>query len=107
LVQSNTPDTSWQLVAESTALLEAADGVLPAAWLRALHADPARRVAELIRRGQEDGAFRTDLPIGWLVGAVHYILEGAAEENRAGRLQDRDVARIVTATVQSILTAEG
>ena len=99
--------TSWQLVAESTALLTAADGVLPAGRLRALHADPARRVTDLIRRGQEDGVFRTDLPIGWLVNAVHYMLKGAAEENRAGRLKDREVASTVTATVQSILAADG
>jgi AcrR family transcriptional regulator len=95
--------TSWQLVAESTALLEAADGVLPAGRLRALHADPAQRVEDLIRRGQEQGVFRTDLPIAWLVSAVHYLVKGAAEENRAGRVKARDAARIVTATVRSVL----
>jgi AcrR family transcriptional regulator len=97
--------TSWQLVAESTALLEAADGVLPAGRLRALHADPAKRVEDLIRRGQEQGMFRTDLPIAWLVSAVHYLVKGAAEENRAGRVKARDAARIVTATVRSVLAA--
>jgi AcrR family transcriptional regulator len=95
--------TSWRLVAESTALLEAADGVLPAGRLRALHADPARRVEDLIRHGQDQGVFRTDLPIAWLVSAVHYLVKGAAEENRAGRVKARDAARIVTATVRSVL----
>lgn len=95
--------SSWSLVAESAALVEAAQGVLPAGRLRELHTAPARRVEDLIRRGQEQGVFRTDLPIPWLIGAVHYILKGAAEEHRAGRVKAREVPRLVTATAQSIL----
>jgi AcrR family transcriptional regulator len=96
-------ESSWALVAESAALLEAADGVLPAARLRELHAVPAERVERLIRRGQEDGTFRTDLPAAWLVNAVHYLLKGAAQEQRAGRLDTADAAHVVTASVRSLL----
>lgn len=95
--------SSWSLVAESTALLTAAQGALPPGRVRALHAAPAERLEELVRRGQDEGAFRTDLPIAWLVGVVHYVLQGAAEENRAGRLEPEDTTRVVTATVRSIL----
>jgi AcrR family transcriptional regulator len=98
-------DSSWSLVAESTALLTAAQGTLPSGRIRQLHAAPAERIEELIRRGQNQGVFRADLPITWLVSAVHYILHGAAEENRAGRLKTGEAARVVTATVQSILAA--
>ncbi|GAA0999914.1 hypothetical protein GCM10009555_101750 [Acrocarpospora macrocephala] len=84
-------DSSWSLVAESMALLTAAQGTLPPGRVLQLHAAPAQRVEELIRRGQNEAAFRTDLPITWLVSAVHYILKGAAEENRAGRLKTEDV----------------
>jgi AcrR family transcriptional regulator len=96
-------DSSWALVAESAALLQAAQGVLPAERLRELHAVPAERVERLIRRGQDGGAFRTDLPTIWLVNAVHYLLNGAAQELRAGRLDTADVAHIVTTSVQSLL----
>ncbi|HEU5027971.1 MAG TPA: TetR/AcrR family transcriptional regulator [Spirillospora sp.] len=95
--------SSWTLVAESAALLTAAQGVLPAERIRAQHAAPAQRVEELIRRGQDEGAFRTDLPIAWLVNVVHYVLQGAAEENRAGRLETAETAQVVIATVRSIL----
>ena len=98
-------DSSWSLVAESTALLTAAQRALPAGRIRKLHAAPAERVEELIRRGQNEGVFRTDLPITWLVNVVHYILQGAAEENRAEHMKTGDAARVVTATVQSILVA--
>ncbi|MFD2024419.1 TetR/AcrR family transcriptional regulator [Promicromonospora aerolata] len=95
--------SSWALVAESAALLAAAQGVLPAGRIRDLHANPGERIEELIRRGQREGVFRTDLPIGWLVNVVHYVLHGAAEENRAGRIRTDDVAAVVTTTVRGLL----
>ncbi|MFC7590748.1 TetR/AcrR family transcriptional regulator [Nonomuraea antimicrobica] len=96
--------SSWEIVAESAALLSAAETVLPAGRIRELHAEPARRMEELIRRGQEEGAFRTDLTVTWLVSLVHYILHGAANELRARRLPARDAADVVTKSVQSVLT---
>lgn len=97
--------SSWELVAESAALLAAAEGVLPEGRVRDMHAEPARRMAELIRRGQTQGAFRTDLPTTWLVSLVQYILHGAAAEVRAGRLPSSEAADVVTKSVQSVLTA--
>ncbi|GIJ12085.1 TetR/AcrR family transcriptional regulator [Micromonospora andamanensis] len=97
--------SSWQLVAESAALLTAAQSVLPAGRLQDLHSDAAERVEGLIRRGQEQGVFRTDLPLSWLVSSMHYILNGAAQENRAGRLDATQATQVVAATVLSILSA--
>ncbi|TDC51092.1 TetR/AcrR family transcriptional regulator [Jiangella ureilytica] len=95
--------SSWSLVAESSSLLAAALEVLPAGRVRELHGAPATRLEDLLRRGQDDGVFRTDLPVGWLVSAVHYLLKGAAEEERAGRLDAADIPRVVTASVRSLL----
>ncbi|MEU8377802.1 TetR/AcrR family transcriptional regulator [Streptosporangium sp. NPDC048865] len=95
--------SSWSLVAESMALSSAAQKALPAGRVRELHAAPARRVEELIRRGQNEGVFRTDLPISWLINVLHYILKGAAEESRAERMEAGDAARVVIATAQAIL----
>lgn len=94
---------SWQLVAESAALLTAAEDVLPAGRVRELHGAPARRVEELVRRGREQGVFRTDLPSAWMVDVVHYILHGAADQVRAGRLAAADAADTVAKTVQAVL----
>lgn len=95
--------SSWSLVAESAALLTAAQAVLPAGRLRELHTGAADRLEQLIRRGQQQGVFRTDLPITWLVNAVHYLLNGAAEETRLGRLDPASTANVLTATVQALL----
>ncbi|WP_191244456.1 TetR/AcrR family transcriptional regulator [Amycolatopsis deserti] len=94
---------SWSLVAESTKLLQAAEGLLPAARIRELHREAAGRVEDLIRRGQRQGVFRTDLPVTWLVNVVHYVLNGAAEETRAGRLSAEEAPGVVAATVRSLL----
>lgn len=96
--------SSWELVAESAALLAAAEGVLPAGRVRDLHAEPVQRMAELIRRGQEQGVFREDLPTTWLVSLAHYILHGAANEVREGRLPAHDAAGVVAKSIQSVLT---
>ncbi|TDC70162.1 TetR/AcrR family transcriptional regulator [Actinomadura sp. GC306] len=96
-------ESSWSLVAESTALLAAAQGTLPDGRVRQLHAAPAERVEDLLRRGQDQGVFRTDLPMSWLVSVIQHVLHGAAEENWAGRLRPEETAGIVVATVQSIL----
>ncbi|SDK54380.1 transcriptional regulator, TetR family [Glycomyces sambucus] len=95
--------SSWSLVAESAALLEAAQGVLPSGRLRELHADPAKRVEDLLRRGQREGVFRTDLPLPWLVSVIQYVLHGAAEQLRAGNLTEANVAETAVATVNAVL----
>ncbi|MEU8323984.1 helix-turn-helix domain-containing protein [Nonomuraea sp. NPDC048881] len=97
--------SSWELVAESAALLAAAEGVLPAGRVRDLHAEPAQRMADLVHRGQDQGVFRTDLPAAWLVSLTHYILHGAANEVRQGRLARDDAADTVTKSIQSVLAA--
>ncbi|MDG4820854.1 TetR/AcrR family transcriptional regulator [Asanoa sp. WMMD1127] len=97
--------STWSLVAESSALVTAAEGVLPQGRLRELHAGPAKRVEQLIKRGQRQGVFRTDLPVGWLVSSAHYLVKGAAAEIHAGRLEPADAPRLVTESVQSLLAA--
>jgi AcrR family transcriptional regulator len=98
-------ESSWTLVAESSALLTAAQDTLPAGRIRELHARPAQRVEELLHRGRTQGVFRTDLPITWLVRVIHQVLHGAAEEIRADRMQQEDAARMIVATVQPMLAA--
>jgi AcrR family transcriptional regulator len=98
-------ESSWSLVAESSALLTAAQGVLPASQLRELHTTPAQRMEALIRRGKGEGAFRASMPIDWLVSLVQYILHGAAEEVRAGRVEESEAADLVQKSVLSVLDA--
>ena len=92
-------ESSWRLIAEAGAVLEAAQSALPPGRIRDLHAKQARRVGALIRRGQTEGAFRADLPASWLVRVLHHILKGAAADVGAGRLDPSDAPRFIGATV--------
>lgn len=96
--------TSWSLVAESVGLLAAADGVVPAERLRQMHGRPAERISALIERGQDEGAFRADLPLPWLVSAVHMLVHGAAGEVHAGRLPVQDAPQVLSASVLGLLS---
>lgn len=90
---------SWQLTADAGAVLEAARTVLPADRIRDLHEAPARRVRDLVRRGRDEGVFRDDLPLDWLVGVLHHVLKGAAADVAGGRLDPADASRLIVATV--------
>jgi TetR/AcrR family transcriptional repressor of mexCD-oprJ operon len=92
-------ESSWRLIADAGAVLEAAQEVLPPGRIRELHAKPAQRVEELIRRGQSEGAFRTDLPATWLTSVLHHVLKGTAADVSSGRLDPADAPRFIVATV--------
>ncbi|WP_216916720.1 TetR/AcrR family transcriptional regulator [Nocardia noduli] len=98
--------SSWALVAESAALLTAAQATLGVERVRDLHAAPAERLTALLERGRTQGVVRTDLPLEWLVNLVHYVLHGAATELRTGRLNPEQVPGVVTATLRSALRPE-
>jgi hypothetical protein len=72
-----------------------------------LHNRPAARVERLIERGRAEGAFRTDLSIGWLVGIMHRIMHGAAADIEAGTLAPHDAAATISATILAAYTAPG
>jgi TetR/AcrR family transcriptional regulator, mexCD-oprJ operon repressor len=92
-------ESSWRLIVDASAVLEAAQSTLPPERIRELHAKPAQRAEELIRRGQAEGAFRTDLPSTWLVSVLYHVLKGAAAEISGGRLDPADAPHFIVATV--------
>lgn len=99
--------SSWQLVLQSQSLLIAAQDSLSPERILAVHDKPVRRVSELVRRGQDDGVFRSDLPVTWLVGVLHNVIHGAANEINAGRLTAPDAPRAISATILAAYTPPG
>jgi TetR/AcrR family transcriptional regulator, mexCD-oprJ operon repressor len=90
--------SSWLLMARGSAVLEAAQAVLPRGRVRDLHDKPVARVQDLVRRGQAEGAFRTDLPVEWLVNALHHLMKGAAVDVATGRLDEQKAAQYIADT---------
>lgn len=90
---------SWELVDQARSVLAVAEKELSPERIRELHADPLARAEGLIRRGQEEGAFRSDLPASWLVATMHHVMHGAADEIAAGRLERPGAASVITRTL--------
>jgi AcrR family transcriptional regulator len=94
---------TWRQLDESRGILAAATQELPEERVWALHEDLAARVERLIERGRDEGAFRTDMPVGWLLAVVHHIVHGAAEETAAGRLDPDEAAHLVARTAMAVV----
>ena len=97
--------SGWQLIAKSNALLQAAQKALPPGRIQDLHARPAERVEQLIRRGQQEGVFRSDLPSEWMAAAVHHLIHGAATDVANGRLAADAAPDLVVRTALSGVVA--
>ncbi|GAA3619432.1 TetR/AcrR family transcriptional regulator [Nonomuraea rosea] len=96
--------SSWEILDRHRRLFLAADRVLPTERIREHHDRPLRRVERLIARGQDDGDFRTDLPLPWLVTAFFSIIHSAAQEREAGRLAADEVEQVLVTTMLSLLS---
>ncbi|MDO5512292.1 TetR/AcrR family transcriptional regulator [Corynebacterium sp.] len=99
--------SSWALVDQSRALLAAAQKELPAARIRDMHTKAEARMRGLLLRGQREGAFRSDLPVSWLLTTTHVVMNGAAEEVRFGRLNSDDAPLFIEAILIPAFTATG
>jgi TetR/AcrR family transcriptional regulator, mexCD-oprJ operon repressor len=99
--------SSWLLIAQIGSLMAAAQAELSPERMVELHEQPAARVDELIRRGQAEGVFRTDLPSSWLVALLHVTMHGAAGEIREGRIIHTDAAFVIGSSVLAAYTPPG
>ncbi|NRQ40352.1 TetR/AcrR family transcriptional regulator [Nonomuraea sp. NN258] len=99
--------SSWQLLDRHRRLFLAADRVLPTERIRRHHDRPLRRVERLIKRGRDDGDFRSDLPLPWLVTTFFAIVHSAAQEVESGRLGPEEAERVLVGTMLSLLSVPG
>jgi len=99
--------SSWQIMDRYRGALAAAQRELPLGRIRSHVDEPMDRVAALIRRGQRNGAFRSDLPVDWLVALFYTVMHGAVSEIAAGRLLAADAAGVINATLLAAYTPPG
>lgn len=92
--------SSWNLVDPSRWLLAAAQKELSAARVRELHQKAEARMRGLLERGQREGAFRCDLRVSWLLTTAHVVMNAAADEITADRVNARDAPHYINAVLQ-------
>ncbi|RGE19043.1 TetR/AcrR family transcriptional regulator [Leucobacter sp. wl10] len=97
--------SSWTFLNEARAVLAAAQKELSPVRIRELHEASEARMRALLERGRDEGAFRRDLPVGWLLTTAHVVMNGAAEEVTAGRLDPDEASRYIDAILQPAFAA--
>jgi AcrR family transcriptional regulator len=97
-------EASWEVTERFGGLVVAAEGALPPDDLRAAHAEPARRVRSLIRRGRSAGSFRRDMPVEWQVTLMQSIVHGASLAVHRGEITRAQAPRLVRETALAALS---
>jgi len=98
---------SWRLVDQLRGILAAAQRELPAERIRQAHDPVLGKVRALVEQGRLTGAFRTDLPVSWLVSLAMNVMHAAAAEVSAGRLDGEAAPGVVTGTLLAAFTPPG
>jgi TetR/AcrR family transcriptional regulator, mexCD-oprJ operon repressor len=97
--------SGWRQLDRRDAVARAAAEHLPPESLRRQHEPMLRMVEDLVARGREEGAFRTDLPAQWLVTTLYALIHAAGDDVRAGRIDAGDAPGILTTSVRDLFTA--
>jgi TetR/AcrR family transcriptional regulator, mexCD-oprJ operon repressor len=84
-------------------LFEAATCHLGPEKVRRLHDRVFARIEAVIVRGREDGEFRTDLPLPWLMTSVYALAHAAVVEVDAGRMAPERAADLLSVTLLGLL----
>ncbi|KDN80689.1 TetR/AcrR family transcriptional regulator [Kitasatospora cheerisanensis] len=95
--------SSWHLLDRNLRMLHAARRALPSETVEERHTDVLAAVEQLITRGQDEGAFRTDLPAHWLVTSVYTLILAAGDQVESGRFSSAEALSALEATVDSAL----
>jgi TetR/AcrR family transcriptional regulator, mexCD-oprJ operon repressor len=95
--------TSWEELGRNEEIARAAAAELSADAMRRAHGAARGVLLQLVERGRQEGALRTDLPSGWLVTSCLALIHAAAEEVRATELEPKAAFDVLSVTVMDLL----
>ncbi|WP_283136648.1 TetR/AcrR family transcriptional regulator [Rhizohabitans arisaemae] len=95
---------TWRVLDRYRKLRVHALSELGSEWLSEQHDPVFQRVEKLIARGREQGVFRRDQPIGWMVTVVFSLIHTAGDEVEAGRLSSGEAPGLLRSTLGSALS---
>jgi AcrR family transcriptional regulator len=95
--------TGWEEIGRHEAIGAASAGQLSAEEMRRAHESARAVIRRLLERGRREGAFRTDVPTGWLITSSLALIHAAAEELRAGELDAQQALDALTITVTELV----
>ena len=96
----------WRELERHQAVAHAAGEQLSSAAVLRSHEAMHAPLGALVRRGQEEGAFRRDQPAGWLLASFFALMHAYRDEVRAGRLGAEDAIPTLQATLRRVFQTE-
>ena len=98
-------EACWTHLAHQDTLARAAATHVPADRLHAAHAELLTVVRDLIARGQQEGAFRTDLPVDWLATTLYALLHAAGDQARSGALPRGEALQMLRTSITDLFAS--
>jgi AcrR family transcriptional regulator len=95
-------EAAWRSLGQYHSLI-AINSRLPAAELHRRHAPVLEQLEPLMRRGQRDGTFRTDVPSTWHLSMTLALVHAASGELRAKRIPANQIESALIQTVRGAL----
>src|SRR5262245_59999823 len=89
----------WRVLDRCQHLAAAVARVLPPGRRNQVQDLVLQRVERLIVRGQDEGAFRVDVPRAWLAATIYGLMHTAAQEVDAGRLTQDEAGEVLKVTL--------
>jgi len=96
--------SAWRTLERYHALV-AINTQLPQAELHARHRPVLAILEPLIKRGQRDGNFRTDVTAAWHLSIIMALIHAASAELRAGRIPEQHAEAALLGTVLGAISA--
>jgi TetR/AcrR family transcriptional regulator, mexCD-oprJ operon repressor len=96
----------WSEIERHQAVAHAVGEQLGAAAVARAHEAMHEPLAALVRRGQNEGAFRRDLPIAWLLASFFALMHAYRDEVGGGRLRVEDAVPTLQATLRGVFQTD-
>jgi AcrR family transcriptional regulator len=93
---------SWGEIGHNEQIGRASAAELSPAAMRRAHGAARATIRKLTERGRREGAFRTDVPVEWLVTSCLALVHAAAEEVREGELDSDAALAALSVTVADL-----
>lgn len=93
---------SWRELAHHEAIAHAANAELSGHAMRRAHESARGVIRKLVERGRQEGVFRTDLTVDWLVTSALALIHAAQEEVRAGGLDLKAALDALLVTIPNL-----
>jgi AcrR family transcriptional regulator len=90
---------TWRQLGQFHGLLALNTARLSAEELHRRHVPMLDQLEPLIKRGQKQGVFRSDLPVSWLLAVTRSIVHAASHEIRGGRLPESEAEAVMVSTI--------